>query len=345
MRSTSRGHGRRAAAAGGLCHDHRVARFRVVAIIALAVVALVAGAVALALGASGSSSSPSAGAGPTALDTPTDVTAGVQAGAGVAVSVGRLEQDGVARSYLVLAPTTVARTTPLIIGLHGRNATPGEEAMRDGLVPYVAAGQAVLVYPVGYEQAWNNDDGCCGLAVAKNLDDVAFAGMVVDAVRARFALTGPNWLLGYSNGGRLAYAIACRDVSRYAAIATIGASPTTPDCPQAGVPVPLLAGVFADDTELPTHEDPQPVAKVLADLETTWTDRDECVGGPTQASAGQTTVRTWTACAKGTVVETVTWAKGGHIWPEQQYVGSPDGADLVWSFLSGVQQRAQLAAG
>ena len=87
------------------------------------------------------------------------------------------------------------------------------------------------------------------------------------------------------------------------------------------------------------------MAQVLADLETTWTDRDGCIGQPTEASAGQATVRTWTACTAGTVVETVTWATGGHIWPEKQYVGSPDGADLVWSFLSGVRQRARSAGG
>lgn len=318
-----------------------MSRFQLVAVAVLAVVALVAGAVAVALGSSGSST-PAAAASPTptALNTPTDVTADVPAGAGVAVSVGRLEQNGIARSYLVLAPTTVTPTTPLVVGLHGRNATPGEEAARDQLVPYVTAGQAILVYPVGYQQAWNNDDGCCGLAVAEELDDVAFVGMVVDAVRQRYALTGPTDLVGFSNGGRLAYAIACRDASRYAAIATVAASPTTPNCPQASLPVPLFAGVVLDDVELPTHDDPQPVPTVLADLEQTWTDRDGCVGSPTEASAGEADVRTWTACEAGTVVETVAWRAGGHIWPQRQDVGSPDAADLVWSFLSGVHQRA-----
>ncbi|MHA3701301.1 alpha/beta hydrolase family esterase [Jatrophihabitans sp. YIM 134969] len=321
-------------------------RLRIIAIAVLAVVAVVAGGVALALGASGAGGDrPSAAPFPTPTTTPTDVTAGVVVPAGVAVSVGRLDQDGVPRTYLILAPTTVEPSTPLIIGLHGRNATPGEESLRDGLIPYVASGDAVLVYPVGYEQAWNNDDGCCGLAVAKGLDDVAFVGMVDDAVRDQFGLTGPNYLLGYSNGGRLAYAIACRDTARYAAIATIGATPTTPECPDADVPVPLFAGVFGDDTELPTHEDPQPVATVLADLEQTWTARNQCVGSPSVARAGETTVRTWTSCTAGTVLETAVWARGGHIWPEARYVGRPDGADLVWSFFAGVASRAALAAG
>lgn len=314
---------------------------RLLAVLALAAVAVVSGFVALALGGAGGAP---VGV-PTDLGTPTDVTAGLDVGPGVSVWVGRLEQGGYERSYLVVAPTTVDPATPLVVGLHGRNAPPGDEAERDELLPEVSAGRAVLVYPVGYNQAWNVDDGCCGLAVAEGLDDVAFVGRVVDAVRARYGLTGPDYLVGYSNGGRLAYDIACRDASRFAAIATIGASPTTPDCPQAAVPVPLFAGVILDDHELPTDEHPRPAAAVLADLEDQWTARDGCRGAPTVAHAGQATVRTWTDCAPGMVVETATWPRGGHIWPQEVDVGHPDGADLVWSFLDGVHQRALLGGG
>jgi polyhydroxybutyrate depolymerase len=321
-----------------------VSRVRLIAIAVLAFVAAAAGLVAVGLsGSAGNAAAPSAE--PSALSTPTDVTAGVQAGAGVSTWVGRLEQKGFQRSYLVLAPTTVDPATPLVIALHGRNATPGLEAARDELVPYVAAGQAVLVYPVGYEQAWNNDDGCCGLAVAYGLDDVAFVGMVVDAVRARYGLSGPTDLVGFSNGGRFAYDIACRDVSRYDAIVTVSAAPTTPDCPQADVPIPLFASVILDDVELPTHEDPEPAAQVLADLQDEWTARNGCVGGPDVATAGQATVRTWTACSGGSILETVAWRNGGHDWLDAGQVGSPDTTDLVWSFLSGVHARAALTAG
>lgn len=326
--------------AAGSVTIRAVSRLRLLAIVALAVVALVAGTVALALGAgdagSGSDSTPT----PVALDTPTDVAAGVVPTAGVAVTVGRLEQKGTPRSYLVVAPTTVAPSTPLVVALHGRNATPGDELSRDQLLPFVAAGQAVLVYPVGYQQAWNNNDGCCGLAVAAGLDDVGFVGMVTDAVRAQFALTGPTDLVGFSNGGRLAYDIACRDVTRYDAVATVAAVPTTPTCPQADLPVPLFAGITLDDTELPTHEAPKAPAAVLAGLEATWVRRDHCVGDPTVAVAGRATVHTWAACADGAVLETAAWASGGHIWPQEVDVGAPDATDLLWSFLSGVHQRA-----
>lgn len=322
-----------------------MARFRILAIGVLAIVALVAGGVAIALGSGDDSSKPAVAASPTGLATPTDVAAGVDAGAGVAVSVGRLDQDGTARSYLVLAPTTVDPATPLLVALHDRAATPGDEATRDELVPFVAAGQAVLVYPVGYDQTWNADDGCCGAAVTEGLDDVAFVGMVADAVRSRFGLTGPTDLIGYSNGGRLAYAIACRDTSRYTAIVTVSAAPTTPDCAQAEVPVPLFAGVVLDDPELPTPEDPLTAPTALADLEQQWTARNACVGDADAVTAGTATVRTWTACGEGTIVETVAWRTGGHSWPDVDTVGSPDAADLVWSFLSGVHQRAALAAG
>ena len=322
-----------------------MARFRILAIAVLAVVAVVAGIVAIAFGSGDDSPAPAVAASPTALPTPTDVTAGVDAGAAVAVWVGRLSQDGVARSYLVLAPTTVSPATPLVVGLHGRGTTPGAEATREGLVQYVARGEAVLVYPVGYEQAWNSDDDCCGGAATRGLDDVAFVGMVVDAVRERYRLTGPNELVGFDNGGRLAFAAVCRDVSRYAAIAVVGAGPAAGNCPQAEQPVPLFAGVSLDDPLLPTPADPQAASAVLTGLESGWTARNGCLGTPTVSAGGAATVRTWTACEANAVVETVAWRAVGHVWPTRDEVGSPDAGDLVWSFLSGVRQRTALAAG
>lgn len=239
-----------------------------------------------------------------------------------------LEYGGVRRSYLVLAPTGSVAGLPLIVGLHGRNATPAQEASRDDLIPLAASGKAVLVYPTGWGQSWNiAADGCCGPAASDHMNDVGFVSRVVDQVRAQLQLSGPTDLVGYSNGGRLAFTIACQDPSRYQAVATVSATPAI-SCPDAA-PLPLIAIVNADDTTLPGAAG-DPVG-ALNQTATWWGTRNHCRQPPAQITAGTATVRSWNGCA----LQTVVYRAGiGHDWPGEAATGVPGAAQLIWTFFT-----------
>jgi polyhydroxybutyrate depolymerase len=113
-----------------------------------------------------------------------------------------------ARSYVVFQPAhPVAPTVPAIVMLHGVAAWPGLESQRDGFLPLVDNGQAVLVYPVGYAESWNAGS-CCGGAQTAGIDDVGFITKVIRRVEGEPDVSR-TFLAGFSNGGRMAYRVAC----------------------------------------------------------------------------------------------------------------------------------------
>ena len=98
----------------------------------------------------------------------------------------------------------------------------------------------MVVLPAGYRRTWNAG-GCCGAAGAASVDDVTFLTRLVGQVLADTpdADRGRIFLAGLSNGGRLAYRMACRRPTLFSAVAVVEAVPVEL-CPAVAAPVPLL---------------------------------------------------------------------------------------------------------
>jgi polyhydroxybutyrate depolymerase len=190
------------------------------------------------------------------------------------------------------------------------------------------------VYPAGYAESWNiGVANCCGPAVAAHLDDIAFVRQVTLAVSARLH-SSATYLVGFSNGGKLAYQVMCEQPQLFEALVTVGATPLAA-CPDP-IPRPFLMTVGAEDPELPQQGQAQPVPGLLASTLATWTQYDHCAGAPTVVEEGTATKSTWSACAPGTKVEGVLYSGLNHRWPTAALVGaSVSGAKLIWSFVSG----------
>jgi surface polysaccharide O-acyltransferase-like enzyme len=79
------------------------------------------------------------------------------------------------RSYTVLTPAkkALSSSAPIIMMLSGLNSEQDQEISRDGLVPYVQAADAEVVYPLAYRESWNAI-GCCSWAAKAAVDDVGF---------------------------------------------------------------------------------------------------------------------------------------------------------------------------
>ena len=124
------------------------------------------------------------------------------------------------RSYLVVAPGDHHTALPLVMILHGRSVTVQQEEIRTDFLFLAQQGKAVLVYPVGYGQSWNADGGCCGDAATAQLDDSAFLAAVTGDVANHFSINGSrSYLVGYSNGARMAFTEVCAHPSLFAAFA------------------------------------------------------------------------------------------------------------------------------
>ena len=242
-----------------------------------------------------------------------------------------LTAGGLKRSYEVIAPVSgLPKSAPVIVMLSGYGATASSEITRDQLVPYASSDQAEIVYPVAVQQSWNAVD-CCGYAQAHNVGDLAFMKALVPAVDPGHAR--PVYVVGYSNGARLAYLVACTDPGLFDAYAAVKGGPSPSCMPAKPVTIAQLASL--DDPEsaykpgAETSKDPIAVTTLVARLRGT----DQCTAKPVMTQSGSVTVDTWSGCADGTRLAFATWTGGVHSFPRPP-ASVPAAAQVIWSFFT-----------
>jgi len=128
------------------------------------------------------------------------------------------------RSVLVMPRETVDGRTPLIVSLHGFG---GDSAQHSTYVPLherVNTHGFALLLPNGIRDSggnrfWNPTDECCESAKGGQ-EDVAYLTELV--ARAEQVMDfGPVYFFGYSNGGFMAYHIACKGLPGLRAVASL----------------------------------------------------------------------------------------------------------------------------
>lgn len=237
-------------------------------------------------------------------------------------TVHKVTVGGFRRTYEVIQPQhPVSRKLPVLVFLHGIDTGLSTEENRDGLLPLATAGQAILVYPAGFDESWN-DGVCCSLANRHGVDDVAFLTDVVHAsAKLHHADSKLVDVVGYSDGGKMAYRLVCQH-PRLVAGAVVIAAVQAGACPS-GPPVPLLQ-VTGDNDPLNPY---QHVVKQV----NRWVRRDGC-GASTSADVYDSlTLQRWSTCDHGSRVEFATYAGAGH--SPFGGDGTPTMARVVVSFV------------
>jgi polyhydroxybutyrate depolymerase len=243
---------------------------------------------------------------------------GQQPGSGGASTVHRLTVDGRARSYLLHLPAGLpgGRPVPLVVVLHGGFGSAAQAEQAYGWDTEADRQGFAVVYPDGIDRAWAVGGGCCGRPAAEGVDDVAFVRAVVADAGHRLPVDPRRvYATGISNGGLLAYRLAC-DTRLFAAIGPDSATELGP-CPAPG-PVSVLHIHGTADQNIPyqggrgagvAHID-GPSAPAL---NAQWRAVDQCAA-PTSTTDGPVT-RLTAACPQDRTVELVTIAGAGHQWP------------------------------
>ncbi|PZS19941.1 MAG: hypothetical protein DLM60_09370 [Pseudonocardiales bacterium] len=245
--------------------------------------------------------------------------------------------EGVRRTYRAIVPLHVTNRLPLLVVLHGRGQSGALVADQTGFLGLVEQRRAILVAPDGEQHSWNAGHGCCGVAGSRRSPDVPFvAAIVADAARRWPVDAGRVYLVGYSNGGKLAYSEVCAYPTLFAAVATYGAVPLSA-CTPGTVAVPFLLAAGSADQVLPFHGKPggkpplPSVPQALAWLRA----QDRCPARAQTGRDGSAVVQHWVGCAGGTEVESVVYPGHGHAWPAAGAGGgSPGAATVMWAFLS-----------
>lgn len=274
--------------------------------------------------------------------------------------------NGVAYQYNLHVPVNlVSSPAPLVLSLHA-GGTSG--LVHDVLTQLpLKAEQAgfVLLTPAGSKDelfSWNAGS-CCRPATTDNIDHVAVIRAMLDDATAVMAIDPKRvFATGYSNGGMMAYRLACELSDRIAAIApvaaemmdkdlTLGAERTVFACaPPRTVPVLHLHGLA--DTCAPYNGGPSTGAQTLPprsavpDNIAFWREHNHCTVAGTPSTQGDTTCTTYSGCDDGANVKLCTVTGGGHIWPGAPYADAIkqecggaaavnlNANDQLWSFFS-----------
>ncbi|TVT38053.1 hypothetical protein FNH05_24640 [Amycolatopsis rhizosphaerae] len=252
-----------------------------------------------------------------------------------------LTVSGMSRGYWAIGPATRKPGLPLLVVLHGRGTTAQQESVRSGFLGYARRGLADLVYPVGVGESWNAGGGCCGRAGKQDVPDLAFLTEAVrDAAKYFESDSRRIYLVGYSNGAKLAFAEVCAQPGIFAAMATYGAVPLT-GC-AAAKPLPALLGAGSEDPLVRTEHNAPSAAAALRDAVAHWRAVNGCDGPGATTARGPLELTGWTGCRTGADVTAALWTGLTHRWPAAAPATAPfttavgpeaAAATVMWDFL------------
>lgn len=258
-----------------------------------------------------------------------------------------LRIDNLARQYEVVAPPGQRGPLPMLMVLHGRLMNPTSVAAQTGFLPLAQQGKAVLVYPAGYQRSWNAG-GCCGRAAAANINDTAFLAAVVADVMRHYSIDSTrSYLVGFSNGGRMAFTEVCAQPTLFAAFATYAAVPTRP-CANTQTPVPALISTGTADPLLAGMNTHRSATDEINAAVATWRSRDGCSAASTTSTVPPARLTTWSDCRGSSAVQEVLYRGLGHSWPRATHMHGPANtavgpaaaaATVMWNFLAAHRSR------
>ncbi len=250
------------------------------------------------------------------------------------LTVGSLE-----RRYLLYIPQILDKLqpVPLVFIFHGYTQMDSDMTVW-GFNEVADKEGFLVVYPNGVDTAWNVSV-CCGGALKKNIDEIAFIQQILADLGTHFSIDPKRiYSSGFSNGGILSYRLACEMSDTFAAIAPVEGYLLTNPC-QPKQPVSVMEVHGLDDNYNGVHwtasdvggyadVDAPPVEQTIA----TWVQLDGCAGEAQVEKQGKITHTTYDSCNAGTSVELDALEGGGHWWPspEQYPALSPQG---IWNFF------------
>jgi polyhydroxybutyrate depolymerase len=250
-----------------------------------------------------------------------------------------IQHGGLTRTYVVHVPPSYNLASPaaLVVMLHGGANNPDLLANEPayGLKAKSDREGFIAVFPngTGKPASWNAGD-CCGAARAQNVDDVGFIRQVVGNVFRQMSIDRARiFAAGISDGGAMAYRLACEVPELWRAVAAVAATDRTRECSPA-TPVSVLHIHAKDDPQIPFAGAADTVAK--------WAQLDGCTAQPRHTlDKGASYCEAYTYCRGKAEVQLCATEAGGHTWPGGKMARGPaspsqafSATDLIWDFFS-----------
>lgn len=277
-------------------------------------------------------------------------------------SLFHLTFKGRDRTYRVHLPADLRTPAPLVVALHGGGGNALSAIHATGFDAQADRAGFIVVYPNGTGPShpllqalgkpgfltWNAGS-CCGYAQEQHIDDVGYIRAVVKQVTDRYRIDPARiYATGMSNGGMMAYTLACEAGDLFAAVGVVSGIVTDPDCRPAE-PVSVIHVHGSADQNVPIKggigrkaliKSPRPPVKDSIDF---WVKADACNPLPQVAHSAMLVITSYSGCREHTAVEYYLIEGGGHAWPGGHRLSllldAPSGAmnatDVIWKFFAG----------
>jgi polyhydroxybutyrate depolymerase len=279
---------------------------------------------------------------------------------------------GARRTYLVHIPADYnpQQPLPLVVVIHGAFDTAYGMEKFSGFSDLADRENFIVMYPngmgiLGFFQHWNAGH-CCGKAASDNVDDVGFLVAAIEDVSARLEIDAARiYMVGFSNGGMLAYRFAAERGDLLAAVAplaaSIGGKPSA-EAPEWRIPNPIqplsvitFHGLADDDIPyeggVSLHRGGTQTFWSVEKSVEFWVRHNGC--NPKAATSdlnnGRVHIKSWEGCRNDTEVALYLIENWGHVWPGQFFsrdlaeddpLKNFDAAEIIWNFFKSHRRKA-----
>ena len=222
------------------------------------------------------------------------------------------------RTYFLHVPAAYqpSQSVPLLLAFHGRS-TVGKEILRTSQFVAWAAEMNFIVAVVNgavYDGAssWNAGN-CCTNATTYEENDVLLTSTIIDFVKSNYAVDPSRvWAAGHSNGGMLAYRLACDLSDKITAIAVVTGALMDPTCsPTKPVSIFHIHGNL-DPTILFHGGGKFETPNIYFSVQD-MAYRNSCTGDPKETSNTIEERYTW-RCTTGVETQLVNYQEQSHAW-------------------------------
>ncbi len=261
--------------------------------------------------------------------------------------------DGLERTYFVHLPKSYnpSISYPLIFAMHGGGLIGYEGIEGQSQLSKLSDSENfIVVYPEGLKtlgfRTWNAGD-CCPSATSLGTDDLGFINSLLEKLKLELSINSKKvYATGFSNGGQLAYKLANRYPTKFAAVSSVaGVLQDFPFNPSRKVPIihfhsyqdstaPYNGGF--SDAPLINFEFPS-VDSTLSLIATNYNCgqiKDTIYSEPNTYD-----FFSYSDCDNSVILELYVSHDGGHTWPGgQAFANMPitshfNASNLMWEFF------------
>ena len=219
--------------------------------------------------------------------------------------------------YLNVPPKYTAGTaTPLVLALHSRTTNATVILANSQILSWAESMNFIVAGLNGavYEGAssWNAGN-CCTNATTYEENDLLFASTVIDFVSSKYSVDKSRiWAIGHSNGGMMAYRLACDLSEKITAVAVVTGALVDDTC-NPTKPVSTLHIHGNLDPTIPFHGGGKFETPSIFHSVQEMAYKNSCTGSPRDSSDEIEERYIWT-CTSGVETQLVNYQEQSHGW-------------------------------